>query len=143
MSLWVPHSAFWDWQVCFGPPSLKYYHTLHAIFGVSKLVIIIDNCVVRSWFTFAYLQSMSLKLPYSMYFIFYCVFEWPVLAYIFTHWTNIACLPAYIKNTHRDTYWKLKMLSQTVRIAVQYIYVKHSLLVYILLYTYEDYKNKL
>ncbi len=59
MSLWVPHSAFWDWQVDFCLPSLKYFYTLHAKYWVSKRVIIIDSCVVTSWFTFINLQSIS------------------------------------------------------------------------------------
>ncbi len=37
------NSALWDWQVIFGLPSLKYFYTLHAIFGVSKPVISIDS----------------------------------------------------------------------------------------------------
>ncbi len=96
MSLWIPHSPFWDWQVDFGPPSLKYSSTLHAQFGVSKQVIIIDSCVAKTWFTFTNLQSVSLKVPRPkiLYFVLCFVFEWPVPSYIFAHWSNIACLPA-------------------------------------------------
>ncbi len=97
MSLLVPYSAFQDWQVDFDTPSLKYFYTLDAIFGVSKPVIVgIDRLtLVRH-------QSVSLKLPRPkncilyciLYFVLYFVFEWPVLVYIFAHWSNIACLPA-------------------------------------------------
>ncbi len=101
MSLWVPHSAFWDWQVDFGPP---YSYTLYAKFGVSKPVIINDSCVVKSWFTFANLQSVSLKLPQSkhFYFILYLVFEYIYICTLKRH--CIACLTAGRINTHRDTY---------------------------------------
>ncbi len=74
MSLWLPHSAFWDWQVNFGLPSLKYVCTLHAKFGASKPVIIIDSCVVRSWFTFANLQSVS-QTARAKQIVFYIVFR--------------------------------------------------------------------
>ncbi len=53
MSIWIPHSVFWDWRVDFGPPSLKYSYALDAKFGASKPVIIIYSYVVKSWFTFA------------------------------------------------------------------------------------------
>ncbi len=49
-------TAFW---VDFTPPSLKYSYVLHVQFGVSKPVIIIDSCVVKSWFIFANLQIVS------------------------------------------------------------------------------------
>ncbi len=48
----------------------------------------------------------------KVYFVLYFVFEWLVPAYIFAHWSNIACLPA----GKIITEWKLKMLSQTVRL---------------------------
>ncbi len=108
MSLWVPHSAFCDLQVDFGPPSLKYCYILHAKFWVSKPVIISDSCVIKLWF--AHLQFASLKLSRSkeLYFLLYFVFEWPVPVYIFAHWRNIACLCADII-THIETHsgsWK-------------------------------------
>ncbi len=41
------YSAFWDWQVDFGPPSLKYFYTLQAKFGISKPVIIrLSHCLL-------------------------------------------------------------------------------------------------
>ncbi len=50
--------------------------------------------------------------------IVFCIaFEWPIPAHICAHWSNIACLPAGRIDTHSDIQWKLKMLSQTVRIA--------------------------
>ncbi len=72
MSLWVPHSAFWDWQVDFGLPSLKYSYTLHAKFDVSKPVIIIDSCVVKSWFTITNVQCLS-NCQGQNDFISYCI----------------------------------------------------------------------
>ncbi len=91
MSLWVPHCAFWNWQVNLGPPSLNYSYVLHAKYGVSKPNIIIYSCVFKSWFTFANLQSVSLKLarPQILHFVLHFVFEWQILAYIFAHWSNI------------------------------------------------------
>ncbi len=46
MSLWIPHSVFWDWEVDFGLPALKYSYTLHVKFGEYKPVIIIDSYMV-------------------------------------------------------------------------------------------------
>ncbi len=81
MSLWVRHSAFWDWQVVdFGAPSLKYSYTLHGKFGVSKLVIIIDSCVViKLWFTFANQQSVSQtakakQIVFCIIFLYYILY---------------------------------------------------------------------
>ncbi len=118
MSLWVSHHPFWGWQVDFGMSSLKYSYTLHGKFGVSKPVIIIDTCVVISWFTITNLESVSLKRSKRIAFcIIFCIWMTKVTAYIFVHWSNITCL-MQAENTHRDTYWKLKILSQTVRILV-------------------------
>ncbi len=77
MSLSVPHSAFWDWLVDFGPPSLKYSYTLHAKVVFSKPVIIFDSYMVMALFTFANLQSVSFKQPRpkKVYYILYFVFE--------------------------------------------------------------------
>ncbi len=77
MSLYVPHGEYWNCQVDFGPPYLKYSYTLQAKFEVCKPVIIIKTCVVKSWFTFVNLQSESLKppRPKAFYFILYFVFE--------------------------------------------------------------------
>ncbi len=61
MSLWVPHSAFWDWQVAFGLPSLKYSYALCSNVDVSKPVIIIDRCVV-SYGLHLQIYSVSFKL---------------------------------------------------------------------------------
>ncbi len=98
----VLYYAFWNWHVDFGPPSLKYFYTLHAEFGLSKPMIIIDICVVKSWFTFANLQSISQTIKHKrLYFTLYFLFQWPILAYIFAHWSNIACLPAGRTNTQR------------------------------------------
>ncbi len=49
MSVWMPHSAFWDWQVNFGLPTLKYFYSLHLKFGVSKSGLIMDSCMGKSW----------------------------------------------------------------------------------------------
>ncbi len=74
MSLWVPHSAFWDWQVDFVMPSLKYSYTLHAKFGVSKPVIVINRCVVKSCLLLQ-ICSVSLKLPRpKILYLFHIVF---------------------------------------------------------------------
>ncbi len=59
----------------FGPQSLKYSFTLHAQFGVGKPVILIDSCMVKSWFTFANLESVSRKQPKPKNTILYCIFE--------------------------------------------------------------------
>ncbi len=85
---------------------------------VSKSVIIIENNVVKTCFSFANLQSVSRKLSSQKesYFVLYFVFECQVPAYIFSHWSNIVCLLAGKINTHTDSVWKLKMLCQTVRI---------------------------
>ncbi len=64
----------WDWQVDFGLPYLTYFYTLHAKFGVSKPVIIIDTCVVKSWFTFENLQCVSLNLTKPKQIVFCIVF---------------------------------------------------------------------
>ncbi len=95
--------------------SLQYSYTLLAKVRVSKLVIIIDSYVIKSWFTFANMQSVSIKLPRAeiFYFPLHFVFEWPFHSYTFAHSSNIACLPAGRINTHRDILWKLKMLYQT------------------------------
>ncbi len=102
MSIWVPHSAFWDWQLDFGLPYLKYSYTLHAKFGVSKPVIIIDSCVVKSWFTFANLQCLS-NCQGQTICISYCLLylndQFPI--YIFAHWSSMACLPTCRINTQR------------------------------------------
>ncbi len=50
LSVAVADSAFCDWQVDFGPPSLNYSHTLHANFRVGKSEIIINSFVLKSWF---------------------------------------------------------------------------------------------
>ncbi len=39
--------------------------------------------------------------PNKLYYKLYFVFEWPVPAYIFAHWSNMACLPSTRINTHR------------------------------------------
>ncbi len=64
-------------------------------------MIIIDSCVVKSWFT-AERVSQIVEAK-NMHFILYFVFEWPVPAYIIAHWRYIACLPTGRINTHRDT----------------------------------------
>ncbi len=48
-------------------------------------------------------SAESLKLPRQKkkYFILYVVFEWTDPAYIFVHWSNIACLPLGRINTQR------------------------------------------
>ncbi len=74
MSLGVPHSAFWEGQVNFGLPPLKYSYTLHAKFWVGRPVIIIDRCVIKLWFAFANLQSTSLKLPSPPNIVFPIIF---------------------------------------------------------------------
>ncbi len=48
------------WCVLGLTPSLKYSYILHAKFWVSKPVIIIGSCAVKSWFTFPNLQSVCL-----------------------------------------------------------------------------------
>ncbi len=52
---------------------LKYAYRLYVKFGVSKQVIIIDDCLVKSWFTFANLQNLSLKLPRPNIIVFHIV----------------------------------------------------------------------
>ncbi len=73
MSQGVPHSAFCDWKVDFNLWNIPIHCA--AKFGVSKPVIIIDSCVVKSWFTFANPQSVSLKLPRSkiVFYILFCI----------------------------------------------------------------------
>ncbi len=73
MSLSVLYSAFWDYQVNFGLPSLKYSYTLHVKFSISKPVIIIDSCPVKAWFTFANLQSVSQTAKAPQDCISYCI----------------------------------------------------------------------
>ncbi len=41
----------------------------------------------------------------AKYFVLYFVFVFPVRAYIFAHWSSVACLPAGRINTHRDSWW--------------------------------------
>ncbi len=46
--------------------------------------------------------------------LLYFVLEWPLLAYIFAHWSNIACLPTGRINTYTNTpsgswKWYLKL----------------------------------
>ncbi len=74
---------------------LKYAYRLYVKFGVSKQVIIIDDCLVSHGLL---LQICRICLSNCqgqilLYFILYCVFDWPVPAYIFAHWSNITCLP--------------------------------------------------
>ncbi len=38
--------------------------------------------------------SQTAKAKTIVFYIVF-VFEWSVLSYIFAHWNNIACLPAY------------------------------------------------
>ncbi len=79
MSLWGPHSAFCNWQVNFGLPSLKYSYALHAKSGVSKPAIIIDNCVV-SYSLFLQICKVCLQNCHVQnVFILYCI--WSVRAY--------------------------------------------------------------
>ncbi len=73
MSLEVPHSAFWDCQSDFSLPFLKYSCTSHAKFGVSKPVIINDNYMVKSFFTFVNKSAVSPRLPMSKICILYCI----------------------------------------------------------------------
>ncbi len=98
MSVWVQHGVFW--QVDFGPLSLKYFYTLHAKCGVSKPVIKImwlsHGLLLQIWRV-----SLKLPMPKELYFVWYFVFEWPVLAYKFVHWSNVAYLPAGRANTER------------------------------------------
>ncbi len=105
-------------------------HCMHKL-GVSKPVIIINSHEVKSWFTFANLQSVSLKMskPETLYFLLYFVFEWPVLAYTFAHWGNIACLPVCRINTHTQTlsgswkcYLKLWELLFTIQLMSTFVY---------------------
>ncbi len=49
-------------KAAFTASSMKDSYTLHLQDGVCKPVIIIDNCVVTSWFTLANLQCVFLKL---------------------------------------------------------------------------------
>ncbi len=82
---------------------------------VSKPVIIVDSCVVKSWFTFANLQSASLKLPRpkQLYFILYLECEWLVHICPLIQHNMYTCRQ---NNIHTETTWKLKMLFRTVQI---------------------------
>ncbi len=98
MSLWVPHSAFWDWQINFSDQ--KFSYTLHAKCGVSKAIIIIDSCV-QSCYNIGIGIGINL-CGYCM--VYFCksaeyvsqmakaqiiVFYIWVPAYIFAHWSSI------------------------------------------------------
>ncbi len=54
---------------------VKYRHTLHSEFGVSKSMIIIDSCVIKSWFTFANLQCViqTTKAKTLVFCIVFCI----------------------------------------------------------------------
>ncbi len=105
MSLSVPHSAFWDWQIDLCLPSFKYSYTLGAKFGVSKPVLIIDSCVFKSWFTFANVQSVFVKVtePENIVFcIVFCIWMISSVKYICT--LKQHSMSTYMQNKHTWRY---------------------------------------
>ncbi len=88
MSLWLPYSAFWDWQVDFGMASLTYFYALHAKFGVSKPII---NKLRVVWLSDGLLLQIcralvSLKLPWPKKIVFCIVFGiWMISLHTYLH----------------------------------------------------------
>ncbi len=73
MPLWVQHSTFWDWQVNFSLPYLKYSYTFYTIFRFNKSVIIINSCVVKACFTLQ-VCKMGLSNCQGHNYVFHIVF---------------------------------------------------------------------
>ncbi len=91
---------------------------LHAKFGVSKPVIIIDNCMVKKWFTFANLQSVSLKRNCQCK--QYCISYWNL--YLNDQFWHTCTLKQHSMSTCRYNKHRQRHLveSETVRIDLYY-----------------------
>ncbi len=77
-------------------------------------------------------MPLKLSRPKQLHLVLHFVYEWPVPAYIFAHWSNIGCLPAGRINTQWHLVEAENAISNFENCAFHksYIYDKFRLLVY-------------